>query len=119
MIDRLEILASRIRYLVSRNRWSARLMGYRPVEGQGDHAGLVLIHCVQGLSFTTLFCRNYYVSIPDDLIKAARIDGAGFWRIFYRIILPLSPPPPRHPPGCGRSADRKGCPRSLRRPRAR
>ena len=47
---------------------------------------------MQGLSFTTLFCRNYYVNIPDDLIKAARIDGAGFWRIFRRIILPLSPP---------------------------
>ncbi len=42
--------------------------------------------------FTTLFCRNYYVNIPDDLIKAARIDGAGFWRIFCKIILPLSPP---------------------------
>jgi glucose/mannose transport system permease protein len=55
-------------------------------------AGLVLIHCVQGLSFTTLFCRNYYVSIPDELIKAARIDGAGFWRIFRKIVLPLSPP---------------------------
>jgi glucose/mannose transport system permease protein len=54
--------------------------------------GLVLIHTVQGLSFTTLFCRNYYLSIPDDLIKAARIDGAGFWRIFYKIVLPLSPP---------------------------
>ena len=54
--------------------------------------GLVLVHCVQGLSFTTLFCRNYYVGIPDDLIKAARIDGAGFWRIFWKIILPLSPP---------------------------
>lgn len=54
--------------------------------------GLVLIHVVQGISFTTLFCRNYYLSIPDDLIKAARIDGAGFWRIFRRIILPLSPP---------------------------
>jgi len=54
--------------------------------------GLVLIHVVQGLAFTTLFCRNYYVNIPDDLIKAARIDGAGFWRIFRRIILPLSPP---------------------------
>jgi glucose/mannose transport system permease protein len=54
--------------------------------------GLVLIHVVQGLAFTTLFCRNYYVNIPDDLIKAARIDGAGFWRIFHRIILPLSPP---------------------------
>ena len=54
--------------------------------------GLVLVHTIQGLSFTTLFCRNYYVSIPDDLIKAARIDGAGFWRIFIKIILPLSPP---------------------------
>ena len=55
-------------------------------------AGLVLIHVVQGLSFTTLFCRNYYVNIPEDLIKAARIDGAGFFRIFWRIVLPLSPP---------------------------
>ena len=54
--------------------------------------GLVLIHCVQGLSFTTLFCRNYYVNIPDDLIKAARIDGAGFWRILFKIVLPLSFP---------------------------
>ena len=55
-------------------------------------AGLVLIHIVQGLSFTTLFCRNYYVGIPQDLLKAARIDGAGFFRIFWRIVLPLSPP---------------------------
>jgi glucose/mannose transport system permease protein len=54
--------------------------------------GLILVHCIQGLSFTTLFCRNYYVSIPDDLIKAARIDGAGFWRIFFKIVLPISPP---------------------------
>ena len=54
--------------------------------------GLVLIHTIQGLSFTTLFCRNYYVAIPQELIKAARIDGAGFFRIFWRIVLPLSPP---------------------------
>lgn len=54
--------------------------------------GLILVHVIQGISFTTLFCRNYYVNIPDDLIKAARIDGAGFWRIFNRIVLPLSPP---------------------------
>ena len=54
--------------------------------------GLILIHVVQGTSFATLFCRNYYLSVPDDLIKAARIDGAGFWRIFSKIILPLSPP---------------------------
>ena len=54
--------------------------------------GLILVHVIQGISFTTLFCRNYYVGIPDDLIKAARIDGAGFWRIFYKIVLPISPP---------------------------
>jgi len=55
-------------------------------------AGLVMIHTIQGLSFTTLFCRNYYIAIPQELIKAARIDGAGFYRIFWRIVLPLSPP---------------------------
>jgi glucose/mannose transport system permease protein len=55
-------------------------------------SGLVLVHVIQGISFTTLFCRNYYVSIPQDLLKAARIDGAGFVRIFWRIVLPLSPP---------------------------
>jgi len=54
--------------------------------------GLILVHCIQGLAFTTLFCRNYFVGIPDDLVKAARIDGAGFWRIFFKIILPISPP---------------------------
>ena len=54
--------------------------------------GLILIHVVQGMSFTTLFCRNFYLSIPQDLMKAARIDGAGFFRIFWRIVLPLSPP---------------------------
>ena len=54
--------------------------------------GLILVHCIQGSRFTTLFCRNYYVNIPDDLIKAARIDGAGFLRIFWSIVLPLSPP---------------------------
>jgi glucose/mannose transport system permease protein len=53
---------------------------------------LVLIHTVQGLSFTALFCRNYYVAIPQDLMKAARIDGAGFFRVFAHIVLPLSPP---------------------------
>jgi glucose/mannose transport system permease protein len=55
-------------------------------------AGLVFIHVVQGFSFSTLFCRNYYVGIPQDLMKAAKIDGAGFFRIFWRIVLPLSPP---------------------------
>ena len=54
--------------------------------------GLIFVHVVYGLAFTTLFFRNFYVSIPADLTKAARIDGAGFFTIFWRIILPLSPP---------------------------
>lgn len=54
--------------------------------------GLVLVHCLAGLAGTTLFFRNYYAAIPKELINAARVDGAGFWRIFWRIVLPLSTP---------------------------
>lgn len=54
--------------------------------------GLVLVHIIYGLAFTTLFFRNYYVAVPDELVKAARIDGAGFFRIFLRIMLPISKP---------------------------
>jgi glucose/mannose transport system permease protein len=54
--------------------------------------GLMLVHIVAGLPSTTLFFRNYYVGLPDELIKAAQLDGAGFWLIFRRIVLPLSVP---------------------------
>jgi glucose/mannose transport system permease protein len=50
------------------------------------------VHIIYGLAFTTLFFRNFYVGIPDDLVKAARIDGAGFFRIFWKIMLPISKP---------------------------
>ncbi|MGD8914440.1 MAG: carbohydrate ABC transporter permease [Candidatus Thiodiazotropha sp.] len=58
----------------------------------GSLSGLILVHIIYGLAFTTLFFRNFYVSLPDELVKAAKIDGAGFWLIFLRIILPLSGP---------------------------
>jgi glucose/mannose transport system permease protein len=54
--------------------------------------GLILVHVVYGLAFTTLFFRNFYVTIPQELVKAAKIDGAGFFRIFYKIMLPVSIP---------------------------
>ncbi|QKZ03242.1 carbohydrate ABC transporter permease [Pseudomonas eucalypticola] len=54
--------------------------------------GLVIVHIVYGLAFTTLFFRNYYVSVPDALVKAARLDGAGFFTIFNKILLPMSIP---------------------------
>ncbi len=68
----------------------AQTLGYLGIAN--SIAGLIFVHVVYGLAFTTLFFRNFYVTIPDEMIKAARIDGAGFFRIFWRIILPLSPP---------------------------
>ncbi|MBD8514624.1 carbohydrate ABC transporter permease [Photobacterium sp. CAU 1568] len=55
-------------------------------------AGLVTVHVIYGLAFTTLFFRNFYVGVPDELVKAAKLDGAGFFTIFFRILLPLSTP---------------------------
>ncbi|MFZ3219747.1 MAG: carbohydrate ABC transporter permease [Rhodoferax sp.] len=54
--------------------------------------GLILVHCLAGIAGTTLFFRNYYTAIPRELVNAARMDGAGFWRIFWRIVLPMSTP---------------------------
>ncbi len=54
--------------------------------------GLVLVHVIYGLAFTTLFFRNYYVGIPPELVRAARLDGAGFFAIFRHVFLPLSTP---------------------------
>ena len=55
-------------------------------------AGLILVHCLAGLASTTLFFRNYYTAIPRELVNAARMDGAGFWTIFWRLIVPMSTP---------------------------
>lgn len=54
--------------------------------------GLILVHIIYGLAFTTLFFRNFYVTIPQELVNAAKIDGAGFFRIFWKIMLPVSIP---------------------------
>ena len=53
---------------------------------------LVIVHVVYGLGFTTLFFRNYYDAFPSELVKAAMMDGAGFFQIFRRILLPNSTP---------------------------
>ncbi|MFZ6691332.1 carbohydrate ABC transporter permease [Undibacterium sp. SXout20W] len=68
----------------------ARLLGL--AEFANTTWGLVFVHVVYGVAFTTLFFRNYYISVPDELVKAARIDGAGFFRIYRSVILPLSLP---------------------------
>ena len=53
---------------------------------------LVFVHVVYGLGFTTLFFRNYYEAFPTELIRAAQVDGASFFQIFWRIMLPNSLP---------------------------
>ena len=67
----------------------AQTLGYLGIAN--SIAGLIFVHVIYGLAFTTLFFRNFYVTVPKDLTRAARIDGAGFFTIFWRIILPLSP----------------------------
>ncbi|MDE0114479.1 MAG: carbohydrate ABC transporter permease [Albidovulum sp.] len=56
----------------------------------GTSFGLVLIHTVYGIPLTTMLFRNFYVSLPDELMRAAIMDGAGFFKIFRSIVLPMS-----------------------------
>jgi glucose/mannose transport system permease protein len=58
----------------------------------GSVSGLVIVHSIFGMPILTLLFRNYFVSLPEELFKAARIDGAGFWQIYFRIMLPMSLP---------------------------
>ena len=68
----------------------ARMLGILGLAG--STTGLVVVHVAYGLGFTTLFFRNYYAAFPTELVRAAQIDGAGFFRIFRRILLPSSGP---------------------------
>ncbi len=54
--------------------------------------GLVTVHVLYGLPITSLIFRNYFASIPDELMDASRIDGAGIVRTFIHVLLPLSMP---------------------------
>jgi len=54
--------------------------------------GIIIIHTIFGMPLLTLLFRNFYASLPIELFKAARVDGAGFWRIFFMIMVPMSVP---------------------------
>lgn len=54
--------------------------------------GIIAVHTIFGLPVMTLLFRNYYVAVPIDLFKAARVDGGGFWTIFFRLMIPMSGP---------------------------
>ena len=63
----------------------------RELDIYGTSIGLILIHTVYGIPLTTMLFRNFYVTLPNELIRAAVMDGAGFFKIFFAIVLPLSP----------------------------
>lgn len=68
----------------------ARVLGFLGIAG--TIWGLILVHVVYGIGFTTLYFRNYYEAFPTELVRAAQIDGASFFQIFWRILLPSSGP---------------------------
>ena len=68
----------------------ARVLGILGISG--STSGLVLVHMAYGVGFTTLFFRNTYASLPDEIVQSAQVDGAKFMRIFTNIILPTSAP---------------------------
>ncbi|MHB1102252.1 MAG: carbohydrate ABC transporter permease [Devosia sp.] len=53
---------------------------------------VIMIHTIFGMPILVLLFRNYFISIPPELFKAARVDGAGFWRIFFQVLVPMSLP---------------------------
>ena len=54
--------------------------------------GIIIIHTIFGMPILTILFRNYYAAVPIELFKAARVDGANFWQIFFRIMIPMSLP---------------------------
>jgi glucose/mannose transport system permease protein len=64
----------------------------REVGLYGSLTGLVIVHSIFGMPILTLLFRNYFTSVPEELFKAARVDGAGFWGIYLKIMLPMSLP---------------------------
>jgi glucose/mannose transport system permease protein len=58
----------------------------------GSLSGLVIVHSIFGMPILTLLFRNYFTSIPEELFRAGRVDGAGFWGIYFKIMMPMSLP---------------------------
>jgi len=75
--------------LVQFLQWLGRALDIRLY---GSIGGLALVHVIYGIPITTLIFRNYYATVPTEVVDAARIDGAGLLGIYRNVILPLSMP---------------------------
>ncbi|KKC39577.1 sugar ABC transporter permease [Devosia epidermidihirudinis] len=68
------------------------ILAFRQVGLFGTFPAIIIVHTIFGMPILTLLFRNFFVSLPPELFKAARVDGAGFWQIFFQIMLPMSVP---------------------------
>jgi glucose/mannose transport system permease protein len=59
---------------------------------RGGLTGLIVVHVIYGLPITTLIFRSYFAGISEELIEAAKVDGAGMLRTFLFVALPVAPP---------------------------
>ena len=75
--------------LVQFLQWAGQVLGIRLY---GTIGGLALVHIIYGIHITTLIFRNYYASVPTEMVEAGRIDGAGLFGIYRHVVLPLSIP---------------------------
>jgi len=62
------------------------LTGWNPY---GTIEGVVIFHVAFGLPFGIFLMRNFYLGIPKDLIEAGRVDGAGEFTLFRRVVVPI------------------------------
>ena len=67
-------------------------LGFDKIQVYGTLSGLVIVHTIFGMPILTLLFRNYFAALPEELFKAARVDGAKFWGIFFKIMMPMSLP---------------------------
>lgn len=68
------------------------ILGLKTVHLFSTLAGIIAVHTIFGMPVLVLLFRNFYAGLPIELFKAARVDGAGFWQTFFRIMLPMSLP---------------------------
>lgn len=68
------------------------IVGFRELGIFGTFPGIIAIHTIFGMPILTLLFRNFFAALPPELFKAARVDGAGFWQIFFQIMVPMAVP---------------------------
>jgi glucose/mannose transport system permease protein len=68
------------------------IVAFRELGIFGTFPGIIVIHTIFGMPILTLLFRNFFAALPPELFKAARVDGAGFWQIFFQIMIPMAVP---------------------------